>query len=237
MSAASLKLPARVLIVDDHLIIQEGLKALLDTHPAEVTVVGCASTSREAIAKAETLKPDIVLLDYFLGDDGDGVLLLKDILRVTKKARVLVFSLNRETDLAIRVLENGAYGYLMKVEGIQKLMTAVRTLCEGKRYASPEVLAQIIDLSTTTPAESAAKDVNAMIRSLTGRELQVFQLVGAGLPPRTIAARLFISTKTVASHRESLKNKLNCHTAQELEKVARAWVQQSLQPSSLPAVS
>jgi len=214
--------PFRVLLVEDHAIVREGLAAILSGYPAEFIVCGQAANSRTACELVAQTRPHLIILDYFLGDGEDGGRLIDELVKLCPKTRLLVLSLTDEDDLAERALRSGAHGYLVKSQGTDRLLDACRALLVGGLYMSPELQARLFDrLGSVPPAPESAYS------SLTERELQVLQLLGTNLSPEVIASRLGISERTVASHRENLKNKLGHQTAQALTTAARNWLHQT----------
>jgi DNA-binding NarL/FixJ family response regulator len=214
--------PYRVLLIEDHAIVREGLAAILSTYPTEFTVCAQAATSRAARELAAEHQPHLIILDYFLGDGDDGGRLLTDLALLCPQARRLVLSLSNEDDLAERAIRAGAHGYLVKTQGTERLLIACRAVLNGGFYVSPELQARLLD-QIGSPLQPPASPYT----NLTDRELQIFNLLGASLSLEVIAERLGVSPKTIASHRENLKNKLGHDTASGLADAARKWLQQS----------
>jgi DNA-binding NarL/FixJ family response regulator len=212
--------PYRVLLVEDHAIVREGIAAILSALPSEFFVCGQADTSRAARELATRLNPHLIVLDYFLGDGDDGARLIADLSRLCRHARLLVLSLTDEDDLAERALRAGAHGYLVKSQGATRFLAACRVVLGGGLYVSPELQARLLD--QLGPSE---RPPGGALQKLTDRELQIFQLLGANLSTDTIATRLGLSVKTVATHRENLKNKLGHGSTPALLGAARAWLQ------------
>jgi DNA-binding NarL/FixJ family response regulator len=216
--------PYRVLLVEDHAIVREGIASILSAFPAEFIVAGQAATSRDAREKIGQLQPHLVIADYFLGDGDDGARLLGDFRQLAPSARILVLSLSEEDDLAERALRAGAHGYLVKSQGTVRLLDACRALLAGGLYISPELQARLLDRMSSPPRPA---DAGSPLAALTERELQIYQLIGANLSLENIATRLGLSAKTIASHRENLKNKLGHATADALAASAAAWLRRS----------
>jgi len=214
--------PFRVLLVEDHAIVREGLAAILSGYPAEFAVCGQAATSRTARELAVQTHPHLIILDYFLGDGDDGTRLIDELVELCPNTRLLVLSLTEEDDLAERALRSGAHGYLVKSQGTDRLLEACRALLAGGLYLSLELQARLFDRLDTTYSKP-----ESVFGTLTERELQIFSLLGTNLSSEAIASRLGISERTIASHRENLKNKLGHETAAELVKAARNWLRQS----------
>ncbi len=209
----------RVLIVDDHPIVRQGIKMLLDQEP-DMLVCGEAESAAEALANIEKSKPDVAIVDLTL-KESSGLDLIKDIKIRYPKLSVLVLSMRDETFYAERVLRAGALGYITKEEGTEKVVEGIRRILDGEVYVSEKLSARIVKewvsggVGATEPS----------IEKLTDREMQVFELIGNGLPTREIAKKLHISVKTIDSHREHIKDKLNIDNAADLLKHAIQWVQ------------
>ena len=209
----------RVLIVDDHPIVRQGIKMLLDQEP-DMLVCGEAESAAEALAGIEKSKPDVVIVDLAL-KESSGLDLIKDIKIRYPKLRVLVLSMRDESFYAERVLRAGALGYITKEEGTEKVVEGIRRILDGEVYVSEKLSARIVK-EWVSGGVGATKP---SLEKLTDREMQVFELIGNGLPTREIAKKLHISVKTIDSHREHIKDKLNIDNAADLLKHAIQWVQ------------
>jgi len=199
----------RVLIVDDHPIVRQGLKRMIETEP-DMEVCGEAATEAQARRAIRELMPDIVIVDLAL-QEGDGLELVRDVHAHHPDVPMLVLSMHDETIYAERLLAEGASGYIMKQAAADQLLNALRAVLRGERYLS-EQLAQTLGVRDG----GAEGDVVDPVRRLSNRELQVLNLVGRGVSSRDIAAELGLSVKTVESHRQSIKRKLNLATNSQL---------------------
>ncbi len=211
--------PRRVLIVDDHPIVRQGLRRMIDPEP-DLTVCGEAQTEREARTAIRDLAPDIVIVDISLSQ-GDGLELVRDIHAQMPDLPMLVLSMHDETIYAGRLLAAGASGYIMKQAASDQLLVAVRRVLDGGTYVS-EALASTL-VSPTGEEISRGGIVSDPIDRLSNRELQVLSLIGRGLSSREAAGTLGVSVKTVESHRQSLKRKLNLMTNAQLLQFAINW--------------
>lgn len=199
----------RVLIVDDHPIVRQGLKRMIETEP-DMEVCGEAATEAQARRAIRELLPDIVIVDLAL-QEGDGLELVRDVHAHHPDVPMLVLSMHDETIYAERLLAEGASGYIMKQAAADQLLNALRAVLRGERYLS-EQLAQTLGVRDGGTEGDSADPV----RRLSNRELQVLNLVGRGVSSRDIAAELGLSVKTVESHRQSIKRKLNLATNSQL---------------------
>lgn len=211
--------PRRVLIVDDHPIVRHGLRRMIELEP-DLAVCGEAQTEKEAREAIRELAPDVVIVDISLGQ-GDGLELVRDVHAQRPELPMLVLSMHDELIYAERLLAAGASGYIMKQAASDQLIIALRQVLEGARYLS-ESLASALQLARETGTSSLAA-VGDPVHRLSNRELQVLSFIGRGLSSREAADALGLSIKTVESHRQSLKRKLNLATNAQLLQFAINW--------------
>jgi len=206
---------SRVLLVDDHPIILQGLAALINA-TADLCVCGEASSAGEALEAISSTHPDIVVVDISLGDR-NGVELIKDICAAHPKLPSVALSMYDETMYAVRVLKAGGRGYVMKQEVPKTVITAIRRVLEGHVYVSEQMATRLVDHLVLSPQSASRAHPTA---ELTDRELEVLTLLGRAQSTREIAERLFLSTKTVEAHRERIKEKLKLKNGNELMRYA-----------------
>lgn len=211
----------QLLIVDDHPMMREGLAQLINNEP-DLAVCGKAGSSSEALDLVEKFKPALVIVDISLPDKS-GLELIKDLHALHAGLPVLVISMHDESLHAERALRAGARGYIMKQEGGEKLMEAIRQVLTGHIYVSSKMSERILEIFSGIRTKSS----RSPIESLTDREFEVFSLIGQGLGTREIARRLNLSIKTVEVHRANIKQKLNLKGATELVRHAVRWVETS----------
>ena len=209
----------KILIVDDHPMMREGLAQLISSAPA-LSVCGEAGDAGEAFEKAAHLKPDLMLADITLPGK-NGLELIKDLQSAFPQIPVLVISMHDETLYAERVLRAGGRGYVMKQEGGKKILEAIRQVLEGKIAVSEKMSERILEIFSGRRSES----VSSPVENLTDREFEVFQLIGQGAETRDIAKTLHISAKTVEVHRVNIKAKLKIESLSELIRYAVRWVE------------
>jgi DNA-binding NarL/FixJ family response regulator len=209
----------RVLIVDDHPIVRQGLRRMIEPEP-DLVVCGEVQTEREARAAIRALSPDVVIVDISLGQ-GDGLELVRDVHAQRPELPMLVLSMHDELIYAERLLAAGASGYIMKQAASDQLLIALRQVLSGGTYLS-ESLAGNLGRGKVegTGANAGGSDP---IERLSNRELQVLSLIGRGLSSREAAESLGLSVKTVETHRQSLKRKLNLATNAQLLQYAINW--------------
>jgi len=212
----------RVLLVDDHPVMRQGMAAIINEEP-DLVVCGEADGVRTAIAAATQTHPDVALVDLSV-TDGDGLELIRDFKHRFPDCRTLVLSMFDETVYAERALRAGAGGYVMKAEAATTVMAAIRTVLKGNTYLSPRMSAKLIPVLSRERSERApGTESNPKppgLDRLSDRELQVLRCVGRGMSTREVAEELFISINTVETHREHLKQKLNLVTSGELLRYA-----------------
>jgi DNA-binding NarL/FixJ family response regulator len=203
--------PIKVLLVDDHRILREALKAVLEP---ECEIVGEAASGEEAIALAPKVRPQVVVLDIGMPGMG-GLAAAHRIARHADGARVLVLSQYADEEYVMEALtEARAAGYVVKSDAASELIAAVRAVADGKRYLSPSV-APIVLSRLGKPAAS-----NGRASALSRREREVLRLVAEGATSKEIAARLGISPKTAQAHRDNLKEKLGARTTAAIVRYA-----------------
>lgn len=208
----------RVLLVDDHPVLCEGLAQRINEEP-DLEVCGQARDAHAALEAIEKLRPDIAIVDISLGE-GNGVELVKDVKVRHPDLPTLVLSMHDEALYAERSLHAGAKGYVMKQEQTAVLLHAIRQVLLGQVYLSEKVKNAIVNRMGGNAPEGK---ITSVAQKLSDRELEVFQLIGDGYATHEIARRLHLSTKTVASHREHIKLKLNLKTGEELARFAIHW--------------
>ncbi|RKX70815.1 DNA-binding response regulator [candidate division WOR-3 bacterium] len=202
----------RVLIVDDHDIVREGLKRILAEY-RDVEVVGEATCGEEAIQLIRKLNPDVILMDISM-PGMDGLEATKRITERWPKVKVLVLTVHPEDTYAVRILKAGALGYLQKNCGPDDLITGIRTVYQGARFLLPEVAQRL-----AYRLLEEKKDLGP-IESLSDRELQVLHHLASGLEMKEIAAKLRISYKTVETYRARLMEKLKLRNVADLTRFA-----------------
>ena len=217
--AAKNKIPAkRLLIVDDHPMMRNGLAQLIDNE-GDLKVCAEADTAGQAVSAVAKQKFDLALVDISLPDK-NGLELIKDLRTLRPELPILVVSMHDEMIYAERVLRAGARGYIMKQEGGQKFLAAIRQVLAGKVFVSEKMSARILENFSGSQPENSGSPV----KRLSDREFEVFQLIGQGVGTREIANRLHLSVKTVEVHRANIKEKLSLATATELIRFAVRWL-------------
>ncbi|MHC4662671.1 MAG: response regulator [Planctomycetota bacterium] len=204
----------RVLLADDHTIVRAGLRNLLERQ-AGVEVVGEAENGREAVKLAGELNPDVIVMDISM-PELSGIEATRQIINAAPSAKVLVLSVHSDKRFVANALAVGASGYLLKNCAIDELMLAIQTVCENQTYLSPKMADVLVKdyVKQLTEADSGTHPV------LSPREREVLQLLAEGRTTKQIAASLYISPKTVESHRRQVMEKLDIHSVAELTKYA-----------------
>lgn len=208
----------KVMIVDDHPLVREGVVGLLSAQ-ADLEVCGEASRVAEAIELASAKKPDVAIIDLTL-KDGNGIALIKALKEQYPELKMLVLSMHDETLFAERALRAGAVGYISKDKVSRTIVQAVRAVLAGKIYLSQRMTQHMMQRMVGGGATSA----QSPIERLTDREIEIFQLIGQGWTTRRIATALELSPKTVETHREHIKEKLELNNTVELTTHAVQWV-------------
>jgi len=208
---------SRVFIVDDHPVFREGLARIINQEK-DLVVCGEAMDAAEALHRAESLKPDLVVIDVSL-DGMNGIDLAKSLRSRLPKTRSLVVSMYPESLYGERALRAGADGYVMKRESGRKLLAAMRHVLAGNTHVSPE----LNELILQKLSGRGGRPAGSTTERLSDREFEVFELIGQGFGTREIAERLNVSMKTVETHREHIKGKLNVERTAELVQRAIHW--------------
>lgn len=209
----------KVLLVDDHPMMREGLAQLFGNQP-DLEVCGEAGDANTALEKIATLKPDLVLTDITLPGK-NGLELIKDIQAIHPGMLVLVISMHDEALYVERVLRAGGRGYIMKQEGGKMIAQAIRQVLDGRIYVSEKMSSKILEVFSGHRADVIASPVE----KLTDREFEVFQLIGQGFDTKQMAVKLHLSTKTIEVHRANAKAKLKLTSMAELIRYAVRWVE------------
>jgi DNA-binding NarL/FixJ family response regulator len=211
------KAKRRILLVDDHPIVREGLTEMIN-HEDDLTVCGTAEEMNQALDQIEKLKPDLVVLDISL-KGSNGIEVLKNIKVRYPKLLVLVLSMHDETLYALRALRAGAAGYIMKQEPAERVVSAIRQVLTGEISLSENMEKKMMKQLVG----GRAARTGSPLEDLSDRELEVFRLIGKGYSTRQIAEELHLSIKTIESHRAHIKEKLNLKNAMELVQHAIQW--------------
>ena len=204
----------RILIADDHKILREGLKSLLEKQP-EFAVVAEAQDGLSAISAAKKHKPDIAILDIGM-PDLNGIEVTRRIRSELAETRVIALSMHADRRFVMGILEAGANGYLLKDSAFAELITAVTAVAKGKMYLSPSIAETVVKNSLE---KLDRKDEGSSVL-LSGREREVLQMIAEGKSTKEIALKLFVSTKTVETHRARIFAKLHLHSMNELVRYA-----------------
>lgn len=210
---AELTMPkrARILLVDDHQIMREGLRAILESH-AEIDVVGEARDGHAALALAHATRPDVIVMDVTMRGL-NGIDATRRILAELPETRILGLSMHSDRRSVLAMLSAGAVGYLLKDTAAADLLRAIAAVIAGDIYLSPTISGIVVE---TALHSAQASDVGA----LSGREREVLQLLAEGLTSKAIGVKLRIASTTVETHRRQIMDKLKLRTVAELTKYA-----------------
>ncbi len=204
----------RVLLVDDHQIMLQGLRALLDRQP-DMEVVAEAGEGRTALRLARDMLPDIIILDVAM-PDLNGIETARMIISERPETKVIALSMHSDRRFVVEMLKAGASGYLLKDCALEDLVRAIRVVMANQTYLSPEVAGTVVEEYVR---KSRDKEPSAF-SILTAREREVLQLLAEGVSTKNIASRLHVSVKTIETHRQHIMEKLNTHSIADLIKYA-----------------
>jgi DNA-binding NarL/FixJ family response regulator len=204
----------RIVLADDHKIMREGLRALIEKQPG-MQVIGEAEDGRQAVRLAHEAGADVVIMDVTM-PNLNGIEATRRIKAATPAARVIALSIHSDRRFVSQMFKAGATGYLLKDCAFEELIRAIRTVARGQIYLSPAIAGIVVDefVNNASGKEEAAH------RPLTAREREVLQLIAEGRTTKEIAAALNVSTKTVESHRRQIMGKLNLSGVAELTRYA-----------------
>lgn len=205
----------RLLLVDDHVVVRQGLRILLENEP-DFDIVGEADSASQAIIELTRLKPDVIIMDIGLPDIS-GIDGTREIKRISPGTAIVALTIHEDEEYFFKMLEAGASGYVPKRAAPEELITAIRTAAQGEVYLYPSLAKLLVkDFLGQYQREKSDKTVN----DLTPREMEVLAYLADGATNVDIAESLGISPKTVARHRENIMGKLNLHSRTELVKYA-----------------
>ena len=217
-ATGAIERPRKVLLVDDHPIVRQGLRRLIANEPG-LEVCAEADTVHEARQAIRDHAPDVVVVDISLRE-GDGIELIKDVRAHHPSLPLLVLSMHDESIYAERLLAAGANGYIMKQAASDQFIAALRRVLEGGFYVSEAIGSQMIRKFASGGTHVASSPIDR----LSNRELQVLQMIGRGRSTRQCAESLNLSIKTVESHQQRIKRKLDLATSAQLVQYAANWV-------------
>lgn len=205
-----------ILIVDDHPLVRAGFASILESEP-DLKVIGRAGSIQEALAAVRKEQPDLAIIDLSLSD-GSGLDLIKRLKIHYPKLKMLACSMHDESLFAQRAINAGALGYVNKLQVTDHVVDAVRQALAGKIYLSAEMVERVVNrFAKKNETETSS------VADLTDRELEIFGMIGQALSTARIAERLHLSVKTVETHREKIKRKLQLTSGAELAIHAAQW--------------
>ncbi len=212
-------MPIRVLLVDDHQIVRDGLRSLL-AKQIDIEVVGEAENGRESLQKARELKPDVVVMDIGMREL-NGIDATRQLLAESPETKVVALSMHSDRRYISEMLAAGACGYLLKDSAFDELTAAIRTVAEGRTFVSQGIAGTVIDDYVRRLASGGSEErVSPGGRALSPREREVLQLIAEGASTKEAAARLHLSVKTVETHRRQIMDKLGIYNLAGLIKYA-----------------
>ena len=214
-----------VLLADDHVVVRQGLRALLEAE-GDIAVVGEAENGRQAVAQAKKTLPDVVVMDVAM-PGMNGLEATRQILRNVPSSKVLVLTSYGDDDYVTQLIEAGAAGYLVKQTAAADLLKAIREVHHGNVFFSPSIAKRL--RQQESEALAGGQPSASRTGRLTSREAEVLQLVAEGFANKQIAVELSISIKTVEKHRQQAMNKLNIHDIAGLTRYAmsKGWVERT----------
>ncbi|WP_263629494.1 response regulator [Bacillus tianshenii] len=206
----------RILLVDDHAMVRMGLKMLLDANP-EMEVIGQASEGNEAIEMAERLIPDVILMDLSMPHGKDGLTATIELKKRMPEVVILILTMHDDDEYLFRVVQSGASGCILKSAPHEELLSAIQTVATGAAYLYPKATKRLMEDYVTRLKQGENHDTYSI---LSEREREILSLIAKGYANKEIGEMLFISVKTVETHKSNLMEKLQMKTRPELVKYA-----------------
>ncbi len=209
---------AKILLVDDHPLVRKGLADVIEGG-LDIVVCGEADNISTALTEFERTCPDLVVVDLKLQDDS-GLDLVRQLRALSKPVKILVCSMYEESSFAERALRAGASGYVSKHESGTIVLQAIRDVLSGEIFISGDLKDEIVRRLLAVPAAQG----ESPLHSLSDREMQVFEMIGRGQNIREIAEHLHLSPRTVETHRDGIKNKLNLESSRDVIRYSAQWM-------------
>ena len=203
----------QILVTDDHRLLREGLRSLLESQGFQVR--GEAADGRTAVKLAKTLQPDAVIIDISM-PGLNGIDATKQIHQDCPEVKVIVLSMRSDSRAVLEAFAAGASAYLLKEAAFEEVVVALKVVMQGKTYLSPAIAHLVVRNSVEHWSTSSGQ----MRRGISGREREILQLVAEGRSSKEMAASLYVSVKTIETHRKQIMDKLNLHSIAELTKYA-----------------
>lgn len=213
----------QIVIVDDHPIVRHGIAQLINMQK-DLTVCGEAKDSTEGWEVIKEKNPDLVIVDLSL-ENASGLDMIKALSARMPALPLLVLSMHDENLYAERAIRSGALGYVMKQEATETLINAIYQVLKGEIFVSERIKTRLLQRLLRGEPGTHQEEAYSIVGDLTNRELEVFQLIGKGLSTRRIASQLNLSIKTIETHRQNIKQKLNLEDSTELVQQAVQWAQ------------
>ena len=208
----------RILLIDDHSVFREALSCLLVTRDPSLTIVGEKATARDGVRAVLESQPDLAVMDIMLGGES-GIAAIHELRRLDAHCRILVLTAIAEPGYVVDALSAGADGYALKEQSIEDILVAIHRVARGATYVAPRVELALGGAGTGN-GHRIAPALEGVVASLSVREREVFRLVVGGYTNQRISTELFISVKTVETHRTRINKKLRVHSTVELLRLA-----------------
>ena len=214
----------RIVLADDHQVLREGLKMLVNSQP-DMEVVGEANNGQEAIILAAELKPDVIVMDVSM-PEMNGMQATEILTRTHPEIKILTLTRYKDTGYLQQLLQAGAAGYVLKQSAAQEMIHAIRVVADGKKYLDPTITETVIE---NFVGRFDSRSESFAVKDLSERETEILRFIALGYANKEIAARLQLSVKTVEAHKASVMQKLNMKNRLDIVRYAilRGWMQEN----------
>lgn len=208
----------KLLLVDDHKVVRQGMKSLLEDEN-DIEIVGEAESGKEALEKIKELKPNLVLLDVNM-PEMNGIEAAKKVKKDQHSPRILIFSMHNDPDYILKSIENGVDGYLLKDADKEEILNAMRTVHAGAKYFPPNVSAILVSALQGQGTVKVSTEQSSVLSSISKKEREILELIAEGKSSKEIAEELELSIRTVSNHRANMLKKTGLNNTAELVRMA-----------------
>lgn len=209
-------MPIEIVIADDHAVVRDGIKSVIEKKAPDIVVVGEATNGREVVELSQKLTPDVYVIDIFM-PVLNGIDTAEKLLRRNKKAKIIMISMYDNRTTVEKAVRSGARGYVLKESATEEIIKAIRDVHDGKHYLSPSIIDYAKD---SADGKTSARPITIKTTPLTLKEREILQMIAEGHTSKDIAQKLNLSIRTVYVHRNNMMRKLDVHKQTDLVRYA-----------------